>query len=237
VAQQHILVVDDEAPMRRLLSNNLKASGYSVQVAADGSEALKLIDEHMYDLLLLDVNMPGPSGFQVLEAVRRDAEVPVLMVSARKRESDIVEAFNRGADDYLSKPFGVAELLARVEALLRRATPGSRGPRLRAYRHAGLKVDFESRRATLDGVAVPLTKREFEVLAYLARNAGRIVLHRQLLRAVWGPQYGDESDYIWTFVQRIRRKIEPDRNKPRYLLTETGVGYRLPPPDPDEREP
>jgi two-component system KDP operon response regulator KdpE len=155
-----------------------------------------------------------------------------LILSGRKRESDVVETFNLGADDYLSKPFGAAELVARVKALLRRATSAARGPQLRAYRYQGLEVDFEARRAKLDGAAVALTKREFEVLAYLARNAGRIVLHRQLLQAVWGAQYGDESDYVWTFAQRIRRKIEPDRSTPRYLLTETGVGYRMPSPDP-----
>jgi two-component system, OmpR family, KDP operon response regulator KdpE len=234
---QNVLVVDDEAAMRKLLLNNLKAAGYTVQAAADGSEALKFFNERIFDLVLLDVNMPGPNGFEVLEAVRREAETPVLVVSGRKRESDVVEAFNRGADDYLSKPFGVAELLARVKALLRRSTPAGRGPQLRAYRHAGLEVDFQARRAKVDGTYVPLTKREFEVLAYLARNAGTIVLHRQLLQAVWGAEYGDESDYIWTFVQRIRRKIEPDRHRPRYLLTETGVGYRMPTPDPYEVEP
>jgi two-component system KDP operon response regulator KdpE len=229
--QQNILVVDDEAPMRKLLSNNLKAGGYTVQSAADGSEALKLIDERTFDLLLLDLNMAGPNGFQVLEAVRQDAEMPVLIISGRRRESDVVEALNRGADDYLSKPFGIAELLARVKALLRRATPAARGPQLRVYDHAGLKVDFAARLVTMDGVAVSLTSREFDVLAYLARNAGKVVLHRQLLQAVWGAQYGDESDYIWTFVQRIRRKIEPGRKKSRFLLTETGVGYRMPSPD------
>jgi two-component system KDP operon response regulator KdpE len=235
--QQNILVVDDEAPMRKLLSNNLKARGYSVQSAADGSEALKLIDERTFDLLLIDVKMPGPNGLQVVEAVRRDAEIPILIMSGLRRESDVVEAFNRGADDYLSKPFGIAELLARVKALLRRATPASRGPQLRVYRHGGLEIDFEARRAKLDGVVVPLTGREFEVLAYLARNAGKVVLHRQLLQAIWGAQYGDESDYVWTFVQRIRRKVETDRGRPRYLLTETGVGYRMPSPDLHELEP
>jgi DNA-binding response OmpR family regulator len=235
--QQNILVVDDEAPMRKLLSNNLRAGGYTVHGAADGSEALKVIEEHTFDLLVLDVNMPGPNGLLVLEAVRRDAEIPVLILSGRKRESDVVEALNRGADDYLGKPFGVAELLARIKALLRRGMPTTGGSQQRAYRHAGLEIDFEARVAKVDGETVALTKREFEVLAYLARQAGRIVLHRQLLQAVWGAQYGDESDYVWTFVQRIRRKIEADRRRPRYLLTEAGVGYRMPSPDPQEGDP
>jgi len=230
MTQQSILVVDDEAPMRKLLASNLKASGYTVRAAADGLEALQLIEEHPFDLLLLDVNMPGPNGLQVLEAVRRGTAVPILMVSARGRERDKVEALDLGADDYLSKPFGVGELLARVKALLRRVTDGPRGP-LPTYRYQGLEVDFSARRARLHGAELPLTRREFEVLAYFARNAGKILLHRQVLQAVWGGQYGDEVDYVWTFVQRIRRKIEPDRAEPRYLLTETGVGYRMPLPD------
>src|SRR5438105_11154876 len=152
------------------------------------------------------------------------------MLSARGGERDTVEALDLGADDYLCKPFGVAELLARVKALLRRGTPGPRGP-IPPYRYGALEVDFSARRARVDGVEVPLTRREFEVLAYFARNAGKILLHRQVLQTVWGGQYGDESDYVWTFVQRIRRKIEPDRSMPRYLLTEPGVGYRMPLPD------
>jgi len=227
---QNILVVDDEAPMRKLLATNLKASGYTVRSAADGLEALQLLDEHQFDLLVLDVNMPGPNGLQVLEAVRRGAEMPILMMSARGRERDKIEALDMGADDYLCKPFGVGELLARVRALLRRAVEGPRGP-LPPYRYQGLEVDFGARRARLNGADLPLTRREFEVLAYFARNAGKVMLHRQVLQGVWGGQYGDESDYVWTFVQRIRRKIEQDRRTLRYLLTETGVGYYMPPPD------
>ncbi|TME33547.1 MAG: response regulator transcription factor [Chloroflexi bacterium] len=227
---QRILVVDDEAPMRKLLSSNLNASGYAVLSAADGVEALKLIAEHPFDLLLLDINIPGPNGMQVLEAVRRDTEMPVLVLSGRGRERDKVDALDLGADDYLTKPFGVTELLARVKALLRRVTSGTHGASP-PYRHQGLEVDFAARRARVDGVEAPLTRREFEVLTYFARNAGKVLLHRQVLQAVWGGQYGDESDYVWTFVQRIRRKIEPDRAHPRYVLTEPGVGYRMPAPD------
>jgi len=230
MTQQHILVVDDEPPMRKLLSINLKASGYAVRLAADGAEALKLIEEHPFDLLLLDINMAGPNGLQVLEAVRQTEEVLVLVLSGRGRERDKVEAFDLGADDYLCKPFGVAELLARVKALLRRVLAGSKAA-LSPYRYQGLEVDFGARRATVDGVDIPLTRREFEVLALFARNAGKVLLHRQVLQAVWGGQYGDEADYVWTFAQRIRRKIEPDRKTPRYLLTEPGVGYRMPLPE------
>ena len=232
MTQHNILVVDDEAPMRKLLSTNLKASGYTVLAAEDGTEALKLIEEHPFDLLLLDVNMPGPNGFQVLEAVRRSAEMPILMLSGRVRERDKVEALDLGADDYVGKPFGIAELIARVKALLRRVTPGGRRPSA-LYRFEGLEVDFSARRVRLNGSDVALTRREFEVLAYFARNAGKILLHRQVLQAVWGGEYGDESDYVWTFVQRIRRKIESDRKRPRYLLTEVGVGYYMPPSEGD----
>lgn len=229
MVQQAILVVDDEAPMRKFVTHNLKAGGYNVLTAADGLEALKVASEHPLDLMLLDIGLPGPDGLAVLEAVRRDMQVPVLMISARGREADRVRALDLGADDYLTKPFGVAELLARVRALLRRVTPGPKGP-LPVYEYEDLQVDFAARRARLRGVDAALTRREFEVLAYLARNAGKVLLHRQVLQAVWGSEYGDESDYVWTFVQRIRRKLEPDRHHPRYVLTETGVGYWMPTP-------
>lgn len=227
MAQQTILVVDDEAPMRKFVSHNLKSNGYKVLTAADGSEALKLLLEHPLDLVLLDIGLAGPDGLAVLEAVRRDMQLPVLMISGRAREADKVRAFELGADDYLVKPFGVGELLARVRALLRRT---ARGPSntVAPYEYRGLVVNFSARRAHLNGLSVPLTRREFDVLAYLARNAGKVLLHRQLLQAVWGSQYGEETDYVWTFVQRIRRKIEPDRQQPRYILTQPGVGYVMP---------
>jgi two-component system KDP operon response regulator KdpE len=180
--------------------------------------------------LLLDINMPGPNGLQVLEVVRRTEELPVLVLSARGRELDKVEALNRGADDYLCKPFGIGELIARVKALLRRVAPGAKAL-APPYRYEGLEVDFAGRRARLHDMEVPLTRREFEVLAYFARNAGKILLHRQVLQAIWGGEYGEEADYVWTFAQRIRRKIEPDRAHPRYLLTEPGVGYHMPLPE------
>ena len=230
MVQQAILVVDDEAPMRKFVSHNLRADGYQVLTAADGSEALKLASEHPLDLLLLDIGLPGPDGLAVLQAVRREMQVPVLMISARGREADRVNALDLGADDYLTKPFGVAELLARVRALLRRMTPGPKGP-LPTYRYQGLEVDFGARRARLNDRDIQLTRREFEVLAFLARNAGKVLLHRQVLQAVWGGEYSDEADYVWTFVQRIRRKIEPDRQHPMYVITEAGVGYWMPAPE------
>jgi two-component system KDP operon response regulator KdpE len=222
-----ILVADDEPPMRKYLSSNLKVRGYDVIVAADGIETLKLVDEYPLDLILLDIGMPGPDGIQVLAALRRELRIPVIIVSARGRELDKVQALDLGADDYLTKPFGVDELLARVRATLRRAgsVPDSALP---AYRHAELEVDFGARRVRVAGTQVSLTPKQYDVLAYLARNAGKVLTHRQILQAAWGGQYADEVDYVWTYVRRIRRRIEIDPAAPRFLLTEPGVGYRMP---------
>ncbi len=225
--RQMVLVVDDEAPMRKYVSMNLKARGFDVLTASDGTEALKLAAERPLDLLILDIGMPGPDGFEVLTAVRRDMEVPVIMLSARGREIDKVRALDLGADDYLTKPFGVEELLARVRATLRRAASAPKGL-LPTYYYEDLEVDFATRQVRLAGAEVSLTPKEYEVLAYLARNAGNVLTHRQILQAVWGSEYGDEADYLWTYVRRIRRKLEPEREHPRYLLTEPGVGYRVP---------
>jgi two-component system KDP operon response regulator KdpE len=222
-----ILVADDEAPMRKYISSNLKVRGYDVIVAADGMEALKLAAEHPLDLILLDIGMPGPDGTQVLAALRRETHVPVIMVSARGREHDKVQALDLGADDYLTKPFGVDELLARVRATLRRAGSVLESS-LPAYRHEELEVDFSTRRVRVAGRDISLTPKQYDVLAYLARNAGKVLTHRQILQAAWGGQYADEVDYVWTYVRRIRRRIEPDPAQPRFLLTEPGVGYRVP---------
>jgi two-component system, OmpR family, KDP operon response regulator KdpE len=222
-----ILVADDEAPMRKYISSNLKVRGYDVVVAADGVEALKLASEYPLDLVLLDIGMPGPDGIQVLAALRRETHLPVIMVSARGREHDKVQALDLGADDYLTKPFGVEELLARVRATLRRAGSVLESS-LPTYRFAELEVDFSARQVRVSDQAVSLTRKQYDVLAYLARNAGKVLTHRQILQAAWGGQYADEVDYVWTYVRRIRRRIELDPGHPRFLLTEPGVGYRVP---------
>jgi len=222
--EQTVLFADDEAPMRKLVSANLTLGGYGVVLAADGVETLRMVAERPPDLLLLDLGLPSPDGFDVLQAVRRDLDLPVLVVSARAREGDKVRALDLGADDYLTKPFGAGELLARVRTALRRASRAPKGPP--PFRCDGLEVDFGARQVRRNGVEVALTPREYEVLAYLVRNAGKMLTHRQILQAVWGSGHGDESDYVWTYVRRVRRKLEPDPEHPRYVLTVPGVGYR-----------
>jgi two-component system, OmpR family, KDP operon response regulator KdpE len=230
MSQPMIMVVDDEAPTRKYVSANLRARDYGVLLAVDGTEALKLIAEYPIDLLLLDISLPGANGFEVLKAVRRDMQVPVIMLTARGREDDKVQALDLGADDYLTKPFGVEELLARVRAALRRAesSPKQLVP---SYRHAEIEVDFSARQVTRGGAVVALTPKEYEVLAYMAWNAGKVLLHRQILEAVWGGQYSKEADYVWTYVCRLRSKLEANPNKPQTMLTHSGVGYSLAAPD------
>jgi two-component system KDP operon response regulator KdpE len=222
-----ILVADDEAPMRKYIASNLKIRGYDVIPAADGLEALQMAAEHPIDLVLLDISMPGPDGTQVLAALRRESQIPVIMLSARGRMQDKVQALDMGADDYLTKPFGVDELLARVRAALRRNGSVLESS-LPPYRYHELELDFSARRVRVGGADVSLTPKQYDVLAYLARNAGKVLTHRQILQAAWGGQYADEVDYVWTYVRRIRRRIEIDPAAPKFLLTEPGIGYRMP---------
>jgi two-component system KDP operon response regulator KdpE len=231
MARQVILVVDDEAYTLKYVAMNLKARGYDVLTATHGEEALALIGAHAIDLLILDIGMPGLDGFEVLAAVRREKDLPVIMLSARGREQDKVQALDLGADDYLTKPFGVEELLARVRAALRRAGgPSPSGGAPAVYRSDGLEIDFDARRVQRDGAPVSLTAKEYHVLAFLARNAGRLMTPREILQAVWGVEYGDETEYVWTYINRIRRKLEDDPERPRYLQNEPGLGYRVPAP-------
>jgi two-component system KDP operon response regulator KdpE len=222
-----ILVVDDEPPMRRYLSANLKASGYEVLLAADGTEALDLLTQHSFDLVILDIMLPGPDGLEVLQRLRRDQRVPVIVVSARGREDDKVIALDFGADDYLTKPFNVEELLARVRAQLRRAAEFSAASPT-VYRSNDLEIDLQARRVRRSGTDIQLTRKEYDIIALLAHNAGKVLTHRQILQAVWGPEYGDEVGYLWTHIGRIRSKLEPDPESPRFVVTEIGVGYSMP---------
>jgi two-component system KDP operon response regulator KdpE len=225
MSAQRILIVDDEPAIRRALRTNLSARGYDVAQAETGEDGLRQIQEHAPDLLILDLMLPGLSGLEVCKAVRAEWPLPILVLSARGEELTKVRALDLGADDYLTKPFGMDELLARVRALLRRpSTNLSPGGVI----HIGpLAIDLDTRAVARDGTALDLTAREFDVLAYLARNSGRVVTHRQMLADVWGPEYNGETQYLRVFVNRLRRKIEDDPAHPRMIVTEPGVGYRL----------
>lgn len=219
-----VLVVDDEPETVKYVSANLRARGYDVLAAQDGRTALKVFGESIVDLIILDIMMPGPDGFEVCRAIRQQSDVPIVMLSARGQEKDVVRALNLGADDYLTKPFGVEEMLARVRAVLRRTAQAPATPRP-PLSVGDLEIDFAVRRVTVRGSQVRLTPTEYDLLAHLAVNAGRVLTHRALLQAVWGPEYGDETEYLWAYIRRLRRKIEPDPSNPRYILTQPGVGY------------
>lgn len=220
-----ILIVDDEPETLRYVGASLQSRGYDVATAGDGSEALKRADEDVFDLVLLDISMPGPDGFAVCEALRRRSDVPIIMLSARGREAVKVRSLDLGADDYLTKPFGVEELLARIRSVLRRSERGS--GRSEILEAGGLQIDFGQQRVTRQGEDVRLTHTEYELLAQLARAEGKVLSHATLLQRVWGPEYRDESEYLWVYVRRLRQKLEPDPEHPRYILTTPGVGYRF----------
>jgi two-component system KDP operon response regulator KdpE len=221
-----VLLVDDEPETIKYVSANLRVRGYEVLVASDGQSALREFERSVVDLVILDIMMPGPDGFQVCQAIRRQSDVPIIMLSARGQEKDIVRALDIGADDYLTKPFGVEEMLARVRAALRRTTRTRRSPRA-PVEVGDLQIDFGARQVTVCGQQVQLTPTEYDLLAHLAVNAGRVLTHRTLLQAVWGPEYTNETEYLWAYIRRLRRKIEPDSSDPRYILTQPGVGYSL----------
>jgi two-component system KDP operon response regulator KdpE len=225
-----ILVVDDEPQIRRLLRATLTGHGYQVADARSGEEALEKFREYLPDLLIMDLNMPGMGGLEASREIRLDSDVPIIILTVRNAESEKVEALDAGADDFVCKPFGMQELLARIRAALRRApTSPEGGPH--AFVSPDLEIDFETRKVRVKGKNVHLTPKEFDLLRYLVSQGGKPVPHRQLLQAIWGPDYGDESDYLRVFVNHLRKKIEPNPAKPKYVLTEPWVGYRFASPE------
>lgn len=224
MTKTRVLIVDDEPETLKYVGANLRIRGYEVVTAADGSEALQRADEDRFDLILLDITMPGPDGFAVCEAIRRSSAVPIIMLSARGQEKDKVRALNLGADDYITKPFGIEELLARIRTVLRRSQQIDTADRLVI---GDLEISFADRRVTRAGEEIKLTPTEYELLVQLVRSAGKVLNHTTLLQRVWGPEYGQETEYLWAYIRRLRRKIEADPEHPRYLLTEPGVGYRF----------
>jgi two-component system KDP operon response regulator KdpE len=223
----HILVVDDEPQIRRVLRSALSTHGYVITDAKTGEEALESIRKERPDLVLLDVNMPGMGGIEACREIRRAIDAPIIMLTVRNAERDKVVALDAGADDYVVKPFGMEELLARIRAALRRHAPGDALP---AFTSRDIAIDFESRRLTVRGKDVHLTPKEFDVLKFLVANQGKPLTHRRLLQAVWGPDYGEETENLRVVINQLRKKIESDPACPKYILTEPWVGYRFQPP-------
>jgi two-component system, OmpR family, KDP operon response regulator KdpE len=222
-----VLVVDDEPQILRAVSANLRGAGYEVETAATGEDALANAAMRPPDAVILDLVLPGKSGTEVTRELRQWSTAPVILLSAVGDEGDKVAALDAGADDYVTKPFGIDELLARLRAALRRSTTSGE-PVLEV---GELKLDLEKRLASFDGRPLTLTPHEFGLLRVFMQNEGKLMTHPALLRAVWGPRYHDESHYLHVYVSQLRRKIEPDPARPRYLLTEPGAGYRLVAPD------
>jgi two-component system, OmpR family, KDP operon response regulator KdpE len=220
-----ILVVDDDPQIRRVMRVTLSGQGYEVDDAKSGDVALEKIRDQRFDLVLLDMNMPGMGGLETCRAIRAQSEVAIIMLTVRDTESDKIEALDAGADDYVTKPYNPPELLARIRAALRR-TPSMQGPVGRVT-IGSVDVDFDSRTITSPGRSVRLTPKEFELLRYLVAHANKVVPHRELLQAVWGPDYGDQVDYLRVFVNQLRKKIEANPSNPVHVLTEPWVGYRL----------
>jgi two-component system, OmpR family, KDP operon response regulator KdpE len=222
-----IVVVDDEPQIRRVMRTTLMSQGYSVIEAKSGDEALPLIPAERPDLVLLDVNLPGRSGLETCREIRLASDVPIIMLTVRNSEHDKVQALDAGADDYVVKPFGAEELLARIRAALRRSAPSETLP---PFLSADLKIDFEKRLVTVGDQPVRLTPKEFQLLHHLVAQQGKTESHRRLLQAVWGPDYGEETEYLRVFINQLRKKIERDPRHPRYIHTEPWVGYRFDPP-------
>lgn len=224
----HILVVEDEVPIRRFVRAALTGAGYSVAEAVNVQDGLRQILQQMPDLILLDLGLPDRDGLELLRQVREWSQVPIIVLSARGQEGDKVAALDAGADDYLTKPFGTSELLARMRVAIRHSI---RAVALDAnsteFRVGDLRVDFVARRAFLAGIPIKLTNLEYRLLATLVQNAGKVLTHRFLLKQVWGPDAIHETHYLRVFTANLRKKIELDPAQPRYLLTEQGVGYRF----------
>lgn len=220
-----VLVVDDDPTILRTLRINLRARGFEVETVTNGRDALDAVEDATPDVVVLDLGLPDLDGVDVLRHIRRTSRVPVVVLSARHDRDDKVEALDEGADDYVTKPFDIDELMARVRAALRRGGEGL--PSLPPFRCDHFTLDFDERTCTVGGQVVHLTPTEWRLLAELSRHEGRIVPHENLLRAAWGPSYGRESNYLRVYASQLRRKLEPDPGQPVNLLTEPGIGYRL----------
>ena len=228
----NVLVVDDEPPLRSVLQTSLSARGFAVEEASSGEQALEIIPQRSFDIVLLDINMPGMGGLEACHRIRTLApHLGIVMVTVRDAESDIVRALDAGADDYITKPFRFGELVARLRAVLRRRDSGDVPAVLQA---GNLEIDFERRVLRRAGKVIHLTPTEFDLLALLMRNQGMPLTHAKLLNSIWGPEYREELEYLRSYVRALRRKIEDDHSRPKYIQTEPWLGYRFHNPSQNE---
>ena len=226
----NILVVDDEAQITRVLKTTLSNLGYGIRTAADGEEALYQMQSWQPDLIITDLRMPNMDGLQLCRRVRTESRIPILVLSVKGDESIKVEALDAGADDYITKPFSINELLARVRSALRRASTPEL-PEAEVIEIGDFRIDVPARTVAVRNHEVRLTPKEFDLLVYLARHARRVITHRVMLAAVWGPNSVEQPEYLRVFVGHLRKKLEPDEGPPRYIVTEPWVGYRFEPGD------
>jgi two-component system, OmpR family, KDP operon response regulator KdpE len=226
-----VLVIDDEAPIRKFLRAGLEGQGYALVEAATGQEGLTQAATRSPELVLLDLGLPDIDGLEIVRRIREWSAMPIVVLTARGQEGDKIRALDAGADDYVTKPFSMGELLARVRVALRHRSATGGGPEGSVCETGGLRIDFAQRRVAMAGEEVKLTPIEYRLLATLARQAGRVLTHEHLLREVWGPGYTSQHHYLRVYMAQLRHKIESDPARPRLLLTEPGVGYRLREPE------
>jgi two-component system KDP operon response regulator KdpE len=230
VSGETILVVDDEPQIRRVMRSTLSTHGYLITEAKTGEEGVDSARRERPDLVLLDMNMPGMGGLEACKEIRRSSDAPIIMLTVRNAERDKVMALDAGADDYVVKPFGIEELLARIRSALRRYAPGDA---VAPFVSKDVNIDFESRQVTVRGREVHLTPKEYDVLKHLVANQGKPLTHRRLLQSVWGPDYGEETENLRVVINQLRKKIEADPARPKYILTEPWIGYRFQPQRPN----
>ena len=228
--KQRILIVDDERQITRVLSRGLAAKGYEIHVAADGEAALQTFSDWHPDLVITDLSMPNMNGLELCRRLRAFSEVPIIVLSVKGEERSKVDALDAGADDYVTKPFGIDELLARIRATLRR-TPASQDTAKNVLEEGDFRIQFAERKLTIRDKEVHLTPKEYDLLVYLLRHPGKVLTHRVLLGAVWGGDYTEQNEYLRVFIGQLRKKIEPDPANPKYILTEPWIGYRFQPGD------
>lgn len=223
---QKILIVDDEPQITRVLRRSLSAHRYEVRTAADGESALDTIRDFAPDLIITDLSMPEMNGIELCREIRKKSEIPIIVLSVKGEEKTKVEALDAGADDYITKPFGIEELLARVRAALRRA-PQKSEQQMENLSEGDFEVNFAGRQVFVRGSEIHLTPKEFDLLVYLFQNRGKVLTHRKLLAAVWGADYTEQPEYLRVFIGNLRKKIETNHAEPKYILTEPWVGYRF----------